>query len=240
MKPRRKTFTLIELLVVIAIIAVLAAILLPALNKARDRARQMKCLSNLKTFCLAAGLYADESGGYALLNYVASPFGESWTQNAHFKKGLGITEDPATQKVPQGLLCPSSYAVTRAADGGWGNIYESYSLNNEYKQGTWDNPNYRTTKINRISAPARKFMFFDGLGAAIAHGTAASRVHCRLYGENPQSFTILAYRHSQWANVGYFDGHAALYQQDLYTWASDEWYIKGWALYQPTWSPIKF
>lgn len=83
MSNSRRGFTLIELLVVIAIIAILAAILFPVFAKAREKARQTACLSNLKQLGMATMQYAQDWDDVLPLSFVAT----NDTQNPFFMTG---------------------------------------------------------------------------------------------------------------------------------------------------------
>ena len=72
MKNNKKQFTLIELLVVIAIIAILAGMLLPALNNAREKGRSSSCMNNLKQLGLYFNTYCDENNDYLPYNFTSS------------------------------------------------------------------------------------------------------------------------------------------------------------------------
>ena len=112
-------FTLIELLIVIAIIAILAALLLPALNSARERGRAIRCTSNLKSIGSGLMLYCADYGGYAPLMLITYCTELSWNTCAFLDNtfveycGTVKSSDPKEDRKRGNVLeCPSMDPTT--------------------------------------------------------------------------------------------------------------------------------
>jgi len=112
-KPRSRAFTLVELLVVIAIIALLAALLLPALKQARETSRRSVCAGQLRQIGFATHMYADDNDGW-FTPYTDLTYGSYITQKLLLPY-LGYRAAVPPYPLTGVFICPSSVGKPRVA-----------------------------------------------------------------------------------------------------------------------------
>ena len=162
---KTRAFTLIELLVVIAIIAVLMAILMPALSRARDQAKRIHCISNVKTLSFSWLLYKDDNddsmvGGMPARStdaWMLGPRGSDPDHTEQCKEGLRQGLLYSYVKNVNVYRCPSDDRIKREGQYTFGSFSVSGALNGEEKE--WSNRHL--IKYSEIKNPADTFVFVE-------------------------------------------------------------------------------
>jgi prepilin-type N-terminal cleavage/methylation domain-containing protein/prepilin-type processing-associated H-X9-DG protein len=219
-------FTLIELLVVMAIIGILAALLSTALARAKDQARNLNCLSNLKQLALCLHLYVVDNNDYFVPNNSVDDLGStnetgtSWLMDLQasielnpsgivngllfpYNKSLAIYHCPADQSVlqtPDGTLLPQlrwrSYNMSQSING-----YPGFDTNVAYYIPSW-------TKFSQVRTPTPSVLFvlIDEDSNCIQDAEFGNPP-INLPWDNGYWWDLPSSRHMQGGNLSFADGH---------------------------------
>lgn len=222
-KPRtHASFTLIELLIVIAIIAILAGMLLPALNKARDKARGIACVSNLRQIAQGSMAYSldyrglivtamKSASGYMDLNYVTQ-----------FKSGGYLPNDPLNRIFRCPTLGPRKDGTAYTATNVYGMLYQPRQMPKGVANQLAD---IEYLNLRPVKNPSSTIFLMDNY--ATAQGTNFRWGSLFSYlGEG-----VPAELHSSgFSNLAFLDGRAASISRPMIgRYASLTWEYTGWS-----------
>lgn len=199
MKYRK--FTIIELMIVISIIVILAALLLPALNSAREKAHGIACLSNQKQTGLSCQLYTDQNNNFLAVQFVSGTGYDDYY--------WGVEVFGSRNAIPKNAFCPSFPSAVKETD-----FYaKTYGMRGHYIlgdtvdkahgdpviSGGLDHNNPLSIDFRKLKHPTLFPVLFDAIGCTTGApswnftGTEMKGIH---------------FRHSGRTNTWYADGHA--------------------------------
>jgi prepilin-type processing-associated H-X9-DG protein/prepilin-type N-terminal cleavage/methylation domain-containing protein len=211
--PAEKAFTLVEILVVIAIVALLVALLLPALSAARESAKRIQCLSNLRQMVVAANVYVNNNRGMYPIAYFEAA---DATTTVSFNWDLTTVTDSTSQTVVPGLLwngkgpaeiqqCPSYEGPSNSV----ADPYTGYNYNTSYiGHGQYESI-IAPAKASSIRRTSEVAIFGDGEFA----GGANKFMRAPFPSQGDLAFVgryagTQGFRHRRQTNVAFCDGHA--------------------------------
>ena len=192
----RSGFTLVELLVVLAVIALLAALLLPTLSKAKESARTTQCLNQMRQLGLAVRLYVDENGdAFPRSEHSAFANGQlPWERSLAPLLGSSTT---AWTNLLTGLYhCPSEKRTTPWSYGL--NVYYELGPDDDYtgKPRTW-------RRLTQVPRPSAAILFAE-------NNSSADHLMPEFWYSQADAVDLASTRHKGRANYTFADGHASL------------------------------